>query len=1053
MEAEKKTSETTTTTTTTVGDDSSVTAKKWDLLAVKRLLTSVESSLDDHRQALQTNASIYTVTLLSLLESIELSSGTKTRALTACFEDARMRPLGTHLLGHAQTTLPEVLKATKLLDSRREIKALEKRIERLKRQGTASSTILGQLQAKINDCSREVSTGSLSGAVIKKLKGWVRRRTAEELQFYALSFPKQPWVELADLLHLRPDDFPIPWFLDYVFGTDPPEDSIVTAGLKLNEDNIAELVAKCDIPYRYIRKKVSPRLLPEPVRVSIAQYTDLDTLIWYYEEICSPKVNQIIDRKLAKGEEPNFGYGKLMERLLFFQKNGVGFYQKLIPIAEKRLSQYNIPLEPPVSVAGDASASMQVAIETATIIASLMTALIKADLVFFNHKPLRPPIVPKTIDDVLSVATFVKANGATSPASALYPLYAKKEKNKFLIFVTDEEENSPYKGMFFADLLKKYLDEVNPEAKVLFMSFIEQNDPGMMVTELKSKLKLDCLQLKLSKKRPDLTKLDSFLGVLSAEGSFFESEITAYSRVFDFCGLKKCLSCIGDKKAAGRFFMVSLWASVLVDMIRREFDRQESREDEMLEALRNVRTLAEKSGVGELIAEVDDYLAQLAQEDYNDKRAKKEVMLAEVPKWEAKYRDPINNAFKPKAAVNEGVGTMSGSAEDDRHTALNPEVPVYMLSDEILISVFSNLDMMDLRNAGQVSQLFRRVSHDKTLWPILTGERGAGGKKKLDIAFCVDNTGSMGTYIKSAQDNILKIAEKISKLGGDNGGCDFRFALVAYRDHPPQDNSYVTKVYDFTDDFPKMKKNVDTMAASGGGDGPEEVACAFHDVLHLPWRDDATKICIFITDAPPHGLESSDGFPNGCPKGRDPIVLARQMIQKGIVIYSVSCEPAIGSFKYARDFLKAVADITEGQCISLANAAHLADVITGGAQEQLALDELKPQVKAEMDALPADLSQEEAVFHVTFALQKKGVKTAQLKVDTVSAAEAPFASEIVRCSTLKEAKANLAQLAKTVKKAATSSSSSSGDVDVAQELITAAQVARIIAKINKEEGK
>jgi glucokinase len=62
--------------------------------------------------------------------------------------------------------------------------------------------------------------------------------------------------------------------------------------------------------------------------------------------------------------------------------------------------------------------------------------------------------------------------------------------------------------------------------------------------------------------------------------------------------------------------------------------------------------------------------------------------------------------------------------------------------------------------------------------------------------------------VNSAQDNILKIAEKISKLGGDNGGCDFRFALVAYRDHPPQDNSYVTKVYDFTDDFPKMKKNV-----------------------------------------------------------------------------------------------------------------------------------------------------------------------------------------------------------------------------------------------------
>ncbi len=62
MEAEK-TSETTTTTTTTttVGDDSSVTAKTWDLLAVKRLLTSVESSLDDHPQVHSSPTPLYTV--------------------------------------------------------------------------------------------------------------------------------------------------------------------------------------------------------------------------------------------------------------------------------------------------------------------------------------------------------------------------------------------------------------------------------------------------------------------------------------------------------------------------------------------------------------------------------------------------------------------------------------------------------------------------------------------------------------------------------------------------------------------------------------------------------------------------------------------------------------------------------------------------------------------------------------------------------------------------------------------------------------------------------
>ena len=49
-----------------------------------------------------------------------------------------------------------------------------------------------------------------------------------------------------------------------------------------------------------------------------------------------------------------------------------------------------------------------------------------------------------------------------------------------------------------------------------------------------------------------------------------------------------------------------------------------------------------------------------------------------------------------------------------------------------------------------------------------------------------------------------------------------------------------------------------------GGDRPEAVADALHDVLKLSWRDDATKICVFIADAPPHGLmQHNDGFPNG----------------------------------------------------------------------------------------------------------------------------------------------------------------------------------------------
>ena len=46
-----------------------------------------------------------------------------------------------------------------------------------------------------------------------------------------------------------------------------------------------------------------------------------------------------------------------------------------------------------------------------------------------------------------------------------------------------------------------------------------------------------------------------------------------------------------------------------------------------------------------------------------------------------------------------------------------------------------------------------------------------------------------------------------------------RFAIVAYRDHPPQDHTYVTKIQDFTDNFEAIKY-VKTLTAGGGGDFP-----------------------------------------------------------------------------------------------------------------------------------------------------------------------------------------------------------------------------------------
>ena len=51
-------------------------------------------------------------------------------------------------------------------------------------------------------------------------------------------------------------------------------------------------------------------------------------------------------------------------------------------------------------VIGDKSASMQVAIKTSNIIASLLTKMANADLVFFDSANVVPRFIPKNVKEV-----------------------------------------------------------------------------------------------------------------------------------------------------------------------------------------------------------------------------------------------------------------------------------------------------------------------------------------------------------------------------------------------------------------------------------------------------------------------------------------------------------------------------------------------------------------------------------------------------------------------------------------------------------------------------
>jgi len=246
--------------------------------------------------------------------------------------------------------------------------------------------------------------------------------------------------------------------------------------------------------------------------------------------------------------------------------------------------------------------------------------------------------------------------------------------------------------------------------------------------------------------------------------------------------------------------------------------------------------------------------------------------------------------------------------------------------------------------------------------------------------FCCDCTSSMSSYIESAKQNIRKISEKLCSMEAKN----MRYGLVCYRDHPPQDSSYATKVFPLTPSISKMQGYVDTMTAEGGGDGPESVACALHEALNSDWRKDAVKVCVVIADAPPHGLgESGDGFPGGCPCGKDPLAIARKMAEQKIIIYSVAVEPNLGGYKNGRAFFKGISQTTHGRYLGLGQAQLLPDVIIGGSAEELDLKKVENDIETEVVKVKSEtpsLAGAELEAAVYKNIASKGVKTWHLDV-------------------------------------------------------------------------
>ena len=120
-------------------------------------------------------------------------------------------------------------------------------------------------------------------------------------------------------------------------------------------------------------------------------------------------------------------------------------------------------------------------------------------------------------------------------------------------------------------------------------------------------------------------------------------------------------------------------------------------------------------------------------------------------------------------------------------------------------------------------------------------------RPRLDLVFLVDATGSMGDEIAKLKTSMRAVSQQISQLPGQPDIC---YGLVAYRD---RGDAFLTRSHDFSDDLGAFQQVLARVQAGGGGDTPEALNEALHEVVHgLSWRSDAARMVVLVADAPPH---------------------------------------------------------------------------------------------------------------------------------------------------------------------------------------------------------
>lgn len=217
---------------------------------------------------------------------------------------------------------------------------------------------------------------------------------------------------------------------------------------------------------------------------------------------------------------------------------------------------------------------------------------------------------------------------------------------------------------------------------------------------------------------------------------------------------------------------------------------------------------------------------------------------------------------------------------------------------------------------------------------------------QFDIAFIIDTTGSMGSFISAAKREMTRMLQGLR----DIKDIDMQVGIVEYKDHPPQDSSFVTKVHPFTNKMERVQNGIDSLSPSGGGDHPEAVFDGVVAAAELPWRANSRRLAVLLGDAPPHGHTTGS-----CTCGLTADKATCKLEEQRICLFSI---PLAGDTDLVNSFTK-LAILTGGACFTVGSGDKAIEAISKIVNEEFGKLGFDEQVFSAWQKTNGEISPEE----------------------------------------------------------------------------------------------